>query len=128
VPRLVLDAGGLSRLAERSTRAVALLSALRAENLWPPVVPSVVLVESLTGHPGRGAGVNRLLRACTIAEDVPEALARRAARLRAAARRGSTVDALVVALAEPGGVVLTSDLGDLPALGSHALDVTIERA
>jgi hypothetical protein len=128
VARLVLDAGGLGRLAERSTRAVALLSALRSENLWPPVVPSVVLVESLTGHPGRDAGVNRLLRACTIAEAVPEALARRAARLRATARRGSAVDALVVALAEPGGVVLTSDLGDLRALGSHALDVTIERA
>lgn len=125
---LVLDAGGLSRLAERSTRAVALLTALRREGLWPPVVPSAVLVESVTGHPGKDANVNRLLRACAIAELVSEPLARRAARLRTAARRGSAVDALVVAIAEPSGTVLTSDSGDLRALAAHASDVTVERA
>jgi hypothetical protein len=58
---------------------------------------------------------------------IPEALARRAALLRRQAQRGSAVDAIVVALAEPGGPVLTSDLGDLDTLAGHADDVTVER-
>jgi hypothetical protein len=47
--------------------------------------------------------------------------------LRRLARRGSAVDALVVALAEPGGTVLTSDPGDLDALAQYAHDVIVER-
>jgi len=43
------------------------------------------------------------------------------------ARRGSAVDALVVAAAESDGVVLTSDLGDLTALAVHAHGVRIAR-
>jgi hypothetical protein len=125
---LVLDAGGLSRLAERSQRAGALLGALRRENLWPPRVPSPVLIECLTGHPGRDANVNRLLRACNVDQQVSDVLARRAAALRFAARRGSAVDALVVASAEPDGVVLTADLGDLRALAAHSDGVIVERA
>jgi hypothetical protein len=124
---LVLDSSGVSRLAERSTRAAALIAALRHEGLWPPVVPTVALVECLQGHPGRDAAVNRLLRSCDIEEALSEPLARRAARLRTGARRGSAVDAIVVASAEPGGTVLTSDLGDLQALAGGADDVTIER-
>jgi hypothetical protein len=34
---------------------------------------------------------------------------------------------LVVALAEPGGTVFTSDVRDLDALAAHAQDVVIER-
>jgi hypothetical protein len=124
----VLDSGGLGRLAERSQRASALLAALRREGLWPPLVPSPVLIECLTGHPGRDANVNRLLRACTVEVRVSEVLARRAAALRFAARRGSAIDALVVASAEPDGVVLTSDVGDLRALAAHSRGVIIERA
>ncbi len=128
MPVFVLDAGGLSRLAERSLRASALLAALRREDLWPPLVPSPVLVECLTGHPGRDANVNRLLRTCNVEERVSAVLVRRAAALRFAARRGSAVDALVVASAEPDGVVLTSDLRDLRALAAHSRGVTVERA
>ncbi|MBW8879587.1 MAG: hypothetical protein JF614_32035, partial [Acidobacteria bacterium] len=113
---LVLDSGGVTRLAERSQQAAALILALREEDLWPPLVPSIVLVECLQGHPGRDALANRFLKTCDVVEEVPEPLARRAALLRKLARRGSAVDALVVALAEPGGTVLTSDLGDLGAL------------
>lgn len=125
---LVLDSGGVSRLAERSRRAAALLVALRAEGLWPPVVPSVVVVESVAGHAGRDARTNRLLKACDVVEELPEPLARRAAHLRARAGRGSAVDAVVVATAEPGGTLLTADVGDLGALAAHAADVAIEPA
>jgi predicted nucleic acid-binding protein len=124
---LVLDSGAINRLAERSRQAAALILALREQDLWPPVVPSVVLVECLEGHARRDALANRFLKVCDVAEEVPESLARRAAALRRRARRGSAVDALVVAFAEPGGTVLTSDPDDLSALAGHANHVGVEK-
>ena len=124
---LVLDSGGVSRLAERSRQTLALIVTLREHGLWPPRVPSVVLVECLQGHAGRDANENRLLKTCEIVDVVSEALVRRAAVLRRLAHRGSAVDALVVASAEPGGTVFTSDPGDLEALAAHAENVAVER-
>src|SRR5260370_793090 len=60
---LVLDSGGVSRLAERSRDAEALIIALRRRSLWPPTVPSTVLVECLTGRPDRDANANPPLKA-----------------------------------------------------------------
>lgn len=125
---LVLDSGGVSKLARRNADALAVIRAFRNEGLWPPVVPSMVLVESLTGRPRTDANVNRFLKTCDVVEGVPERLARRAASLRAKARQGSAVDALVIALAEPGGDVLGGDLADLRALATYAIDVTVHRA
>lgn len=122
---LVLDSGAVSRLAARSRESAALIGALHAHGLWPPIVPSVVLVECLTGVGPRDADANRLLKTCDVSEVLPIDLARRAARLRAQARRGSAVDAVVVAVAEPGGSVLTSDPGDLRRLAAHARDVVV---
>lgn len=93
--------------------------------MWPPVVPSVVLVECLQGHAGRDAPTNQFLKTCDIAEDIPESIAQRAAQLRRLAKTGSAVDALVVAFAEPDGTALTSDPHDLEALAAHAIGVTI---
>jgi predicted nucleic acid-binding protein len=124
---LVLDSGAVTRLAERSRASVALILALREEGLWPPAVPSMVLVECLQGHAGRDATENQLLKTCDVIENIPESLARRAAWLRRRARRGSAVDALVVAMAEPGGTVLTTDPEDLDALAGHAHRVQVER-
>lgn len=123
----VLDSGGLSRLSQRNRRAAALIEALQAENLWPPVVPTIVLAESTTGAARTDANINRLLKSCDVEPVVAEATARRAGQLRARARRGSAVDALLVALTEPGGTVLTGDTEDLEALAAHAEDVVIER-
>jgi hypothetical protein len=123
---LVLDSGAVTRLAERSTRAAALIAAFRAEGPWPPIVPSMVLVECLTGDGSRDAKEDRFLRSCDVTEAVPAGLARRAAQLRTTARRGSAVDALLTAVAEPGGTVLTGDPADLRALAAHASGVTIE--
>jgi predicted nucleic acid-binding protein len=124
---LVLDSSAVTRLAERSRSSAALIQAFRAEGLWPPTIPSVVLVECLEGHAGRDAAENAFLKTCDIVEEVSESMARRAAFLRRHAHRGSAIDALVVAAAEPGGTVLTSDPGDLEALASHAQRVRIER-
>lgn len=122
---LVLDSGGVGRLAERSRQTLALILALRDQGLWPPRVPSAVLIECLEGHAGRDALENKFLKTCDIADALPEALARRAAFLRRRARRGSAIDALVVAAAEPGGSILTSDPHDLEALAVHAEGVVV---
>ncbi|MCP3857772.1 MAG: twitching motility protein PilT [Actinomycetia bacterium] len=125
---LVLDSGGVSRLARRRQDSAALIAVFRRDGLWPPVVPSVVLAESITGRRRSDANISRFLKTCDIIEELPERLARRAGALRALARQGSAVDAIVVALAEPGGAVLTSDLKDLRALATHADAVRIYRA
>jgi hypothetical protein len=123
---LVLDSGGVSRLAERTTRSLALLRSLREAELWPPIVLTVVLIECLQGHAGRDANVNRFLKTCVIEGTVAEQLTRRAARLRRLAGRGSAVDAVVVAAAEPGGTVLTADRAGIEPLVAHAHGVSVE--
>ena len=125
---LVVDAGGLRRLAERSRPALALQRALAERQLWPPSVPAVVLPDALSGDAARDAPIDRFLACCDVVEAVPEAVARRAAWLRTAAGRGSAADALVVALAEPGGAVLTGGRRDLEALALFAEGVMVERA
>ncbi len=123
---LILDSGGVSRLADGSQDASALIITLRRRGVWPPTVPSVVLVGSLSGRPHWDVNASRFLKTCRVNTELSERLARRAALLRSLARRGSAVDAIVVASAEPGGAVLTGDVGDLGALAAHAADVTIE--
>lgn len=121
----MLDSGAFTMLSERSRRALALIDELRTAGLWPPLVPTVVLAESLQGHAGRDAAANRLLKIVHVDSEVPLPVARRAGELRRAARRGSVVDALVVALAEPAGVVLTGDGADVSALAAHAGSVGV---
>jgi len=125
---LVLDSGGVTRLARRSQDAAAMIAAFVQDGLWPPLVPSVVLVECLSGRQRSDVLTNGFLKTCEIVEEIPQQLARRAASLRASARRGSAVDALVVAAAEPGGAVLSGDVADLRALAAHADDVLVVRA
>lgn len=124
---LVLDSGGVSFLAKRNQEAIAAIRALVRDGSWPPLVPSVVLAEVVTGRQHSDATVNRLLKTCDVREDLPTSLARRAGELRHLARKGSALDAVVVASAEPGGVVLSGDVEDLSALASHANAVRIER-
>lgn len=123
---LVLDSGGLSLLASHQRSSVALIRELMEEGLWPPVVPTVVLVESLLGDPRRDAPTNQFLKTCEIEDSIAPGLARRAAELRRRAGTGSAVDAIVVASAEPGGTVLTGDKFDIESLASYADDVAVE--
>lgn len=124
--KLVLDSGGVSHLAERTPRAVALMRELRAHDVWPPVVPTVVLIECLSGRAGADANANRFLRSCDVVPNIAPALARRCAALRHRAGRGSAVDATTVGLAEPDGTVLTSDPIDLRALAAEATGVDVQ--
>ena len=123
---LILDSGGFSRLSARTKSAAALIRALTDQQLWPPIVPTMVLVESLQGDPRRDANAHHFIKTCIVNAIVTEQTARRAAELRRRARTGSAVDALVVALAEPGGTVLTGDQADIEALAAHASGVAVE--
>ena len=66
------------------------------------------------------------MKACIVDAEVSQQTAKRAAELRRRAGTGSAVDALVVALAEPGGTVLTGDRKDIEALAAEADDVGVE--
>lgn len=122
---LVVDSGGISFLIRSVPHAADLVEKFIRDGLWPPVVPSPVLIEYLQGHAGRDARVNLLLKSCDVSEVIDVGLTRRAGWLRTRAKKGSAVDALVVAAAEPGGMVLTSDYDDLSALAAFARDVRI---
>ena len=117
---LVVDSGGVTALAaDRS-----LVRALRAQHLWPPLVPAVVLAEALTGDHRRDVRTNRLLRTCAV-RPVEEPHSREAARLRTATGRAGSISAVDGVVAEaagrtPGSVVLTGDVDDLEALAEHA--------
>lgn len=122
---LVLDSGAVTALARRNPKSTADTHLVRTFDVLLAVVPAVVLVECLSGRPHTDTTVNRFLKRCQIVDGPQEKLARRAGSLRAQAGRGSAVDAVVVAMAEPGGSVLTSDTKDLCALASRAQDVKI---
>ncbi len=116
---LVLDAHGVTMLSQNRAR----LEELCRRGEWPAIVPSVVLVESLTGDHRRDFHQNRLLRTCDI-QAVDEELARAAVALRSKVithRAPSAVDAIVVAVADGvgGATVLSSDPADLRALACH---------
>jgi predicted nucleic acid-binding protein len=123
---LVLDSGGFGRLSERSTKSLALIQEFREAGLWPPVVPTMVPVESLQGHPARNAPANGFLKTVLTDDDVSVDVARRSAELRRRASRRSAVDALVVAVAEPNGIVLTGDEADINALAAVSKNVAVE--
>lgn len=86
----------------------------------------MVLVESLYGDWGRDANTHRFLKMCLIDPAVSKPTAMRAAELRRLARTGSAVDALVVAIAEPNGTVITGDRVDIQALAAYASSVHVQ--
>jgi len=125
VRALILDSGAVTGLARQYQRSPANLRLDESPDTWSAVVPSLVLVECLSGRQRADAMVNRFLKRCQVVDGPHETLARRAGSLRAQAGRGSAVDAVVVAMAEPGGAVLTGDLRDLKALAAYAQDVSV---
>ena len=113
---LILDSSGVTALAGQRAR----LAELRRRGAWPPQVPTVVLVEVLTGDHRRDFHENHLLRMCQI-RPVNEQTARDAARMRTTSRRAddiSATDAIVAAFAAnvSNSVILTSDPTDLTDL------------
>lgn len=116
------DGSGIGRSTESVDSCWSLIRAFKAQELWPPVVPTTVLVECLCGDPRRDANTHRFLRMCIIEAAVSESTARRAAELRGRARTGSAV----VAIAKRSGTVVTGDRADIQALATHANNVAVE--
>lgn len=56
---VVLDSGAVTRLARQDRLTAARIGSLKRRGIWPPVVPSVVLVECLTGRQRIDAVTNR---------------------------------------------------------------------
>lgn len=122
---LILDSAGVTRLSSRTKPALALVRSLVNEGLWPPIVPTMVLVEDSRR---RSTRCQRKPLPQDLHRPVPGHARDRSAgsRARRRARTGSAGDALVVVLAEPGGTVLTGDKADIEALAAHASGVTVE--
>jgi hypothetical protein len=126
---LILDCGGVSALAGHRAR----LAEFRNRGQWPPQIPTVVLVEALTGDHRKDFHENRLIQMCQLRE-VTGQVSRDAALLRTRTGRAaaiSAVDATVAAMAArfPDPVVLTSDPKDLADLvDGHPSGIRIVQA
>lgn len=123
--RLFIDSGAVDRLAKSDEQSLVDLGSLERDGYWPPTIPTVVLTECVSGTQSKDALANRFIKTCQVLEELPDHIARRAGQLRSQTKRGSAVDAILVALAEPGGVVITEDTRDLEALASNALNVAV---
>jgi predicted nucleic acid-binding protein len=122
---LVLDSGAVTALGRRDRQTAARITALRQRDLWPPILPAVVLIDSLTGNRVRDALVNRTV-ALSVVHPLEEPLARRAAQIRGRARAGSAVEACVVATAELfDAIVITGNPGELARLSHHTDGVSL---
>src|SRR2546430_14908722 len=99
-------------LAERSTQAAALITVFKRQGLWPPLVPSIVLVECLSGRPDRDARTNQFIKTCDVQTVLGEKLARRGGPPPGLARRGAAVGGGMVAAAGPGGTGCGGGGGD----------------
>ena len=121
---IVLDSGGISKLADRSLDSLALLKQLSTLNDVLHV-PTPVLVECLHGNSPKDAPTFRFLQKCVLQEVLLLGTAQRAAELRRKSGHGSAVDAIVVAFAEPGGTVITGDRVDIEKLATHANKVYV---
>jgi hypothetical protein len=122
---LVLDSGAVIALGRRDRQTAACIAALRQRGLWPPIVHTAVLVDSVTGNRVRDALANRTVE-LSLVHPLDEPLAARAAQFRCKARAGSAVDAVVVATAELlEALVITANPHDLARLVHHANGVSL---
>jgi predicted nucleic acid-binding protein len=127
-PAVVLDSQGLRAVARNDDVDVRAVLAASSRAGVPVIVPAAVLAETPFGD-GRDARASQVLKRLEIAP-VTDAIARSAAKLkRLAGLSGvaATIDAVVVATAEAagGGVILTSDPGDIRALAQGVIDTRI---
>lgn len=119
-PAVVFDSGVIDQAATNGEFRWVLRELL--ENGWSPIIPTVVLSESITGRPD-DAPANQVIRRLDTV-DTFQATARRAGHLRFSVQRTgvrripSGIDAIVAAHAVDVGraVVFTTDTTDLRRL------------
>jgi predicted nucleic acid-binding protein len=119
---ITFDTGALIAVERRRDRMLRVVRAAE-QTATPIVVPAVVLAEWWRGRPS--ARMALLLEGVRI-EVVDGELARLAGEAMAAVPAATAIDALVMASAAlRGGVVYTSDVGDLQRLGRHFPEVRV---
>ena len=80
--KLVLDSSAVTALAKRSEQTAERLAALKRRGVWPPVIPSAVLAECLSGRQHTDAAANHFIKSCKVDEALSERVARKAGTLR----------------------------------------------
>lgn len=113
---LVLDAGAFVAV-ERGDRAMAARLRVAQRNGIGLRSNGAVVAQVWRDPSGRQAVLARLLRTVDV-RPVDRALGQRAGVLSGRAGQGDAVDATVVAIADSGDRILTSDPGDIQALVS----------
>lgn len=110
------DTGMLIALERRKRRATAAFRAIVARGHLP-VVPAVVYVEWWRGR----TDIREEILSAVLVEGMPPALCRAAGEALASVRAASLADAVVMASAalRGGGIVYSSDVGDLERLQRH---------
>jgi len=110
------DTGMLIALERRKHRATEAFRNIIRRG-FVPVVPAVACAEWWRGR----SSIREDLLAAVIVEDMPVTLCRAAGEALAAVRGATLADAVVMASAalRGGGVLYTSDLGDLARLQKH---------
>ena len=114
--RLVLDAGGVSAIADGNGVARAALERARREG-WLVVIPAPVLTEVHTGRRDH-ARIDRVINAVDMLIETTPERAKQAGELRSMSGVRDVVDAIVVAeaVALPPALILTSDPDDIRSL------------
>lgn len=110
------DTGMLIALERRKQRATEAFRNIIRRG-FVPVVPAVACAEWWRGR----STIREDLLAAVIVEDMPVTLCRAAGEALAAVRGATLADAVIMASAalRGGGVLYTSDLGDLARLQKH---------
>ncbi len=116
------DTGMLIALERRKPRATEAMRAIVRRGLLP-VVPAVAYAEWWRGR----SEIREAILDMVVVEDMPAALCRAAGEALGAVRGASLADAVVMASAalRGGGVVYTSDVGDLARLQRHFQTVLV---
>jgi hypothetical protein len=114
--RLVLDAGGISAIADGNGVARAALERARREG-WLVVIPAPVLAEVHTGRRDH-ARIDLVINVVDVLIETTPERARQAGELRSRSGVLDVVDAIVVAeaVAARPALIMTSDPDDLRAL------------
>jgi predicted nucleic acid-binding protein len=116
------DTGMLIALERRKPRATEVFRAIVGRGFLP-VVPAIVYVEWWRGR----SDVREDILGAVVVEDMPPLLCRAAGEALGAVTGASLADAVVMASAalRGGGVVYTSDVGDLARLQRHFPSVRV---
>jgi predicted nucleic acid-binding protein len=128
-PAVVLDSQGLWAIANNDSEDVRAVVASSKAGRVRLFVPTAVLAETLRGNQN-DAPLNQVVKKIDVVE-LTEKLARDAAKLKASAGLSgvaATIDAIVVATSAEagGGLVITSDPGDMRTLANQVVGVTIK--